>query len=65
MDEQGIIFIWIFSAVITIVIGKLIYNWYAEIAKRNKQAEINNRLLTLLARKMNASEQEINEAWNA
>lgn len=31
--------------------------------RKVRQAEINNRLLTLIARKLNATEQEIGEAW--
>lgn len=61
--EPIYILMWIVIVAGTIAVGKLIYNWYAEISMRNKQAEINNRLLTLIARKLNATEQEISEAW--
>jgi hypothetical protein len=65
MESNVLIIVWLVSIVSAIVIGKFIYSWYAEISTRNKQAEVNNRLLRLIAKKLNATESEINEAWNA
>jgi len=43
----------------------LVINAATQTSKKVKQAEINNRLLTLIAKKLNATEKEISEAWDA
>jgi hypothetical protein len=63
METDQLIIVWVLAIGFSIAIGKLIYSWYAEISTRNKKAEITNRLLTLLARKSGATEEEIKEAW--
>ena len=44
---------------------QLVINAATQTSKKVKQAEINNRLLTLIAKKLNATEKEISEAWDA
>lgn len=40
---------YLFVAVFSIVIGKLVYNWYAEIEKRNRYMEAQIKLLAQIA----------------
>jgi hypothetical protein len=49
--------------VVTLFIGKVLTGWYHELEKRNRYMEAQIQLLTLIARKLQADEKEVNEIF--
>ena len=53
--------LWLGVSLISVLLGKYIYSWYAEIKKRNRYMEAQIRLLEQIALKQGVDEKYVNK----